>query len=348
MMAGIAAAPATYNALAPAGASVGAATASPASGMGNPYMGAPGGPHLPAHPNAAPNALALATTPTPTTGPAVDYQAQYAKSMAAARGAIAAQMASQLAEIQAAQQAGTTLVNGMSGQYQGIQSGENANLNALAAGADQGAAATGVKSLGSASGITNEIAGAGNMATAFDKGAVPMLQQGVNVNAADARNALAVAALQANEALDSQQAGFAESQAQTQEQERYNTQQNALAWAQSPSNPESPAYKAALTLKGLNPDGTPTAAAVSAQSVSDQQTMLDKSHVTVFTAAQAVHVRQTPMYQYISSRLGSGQKATDLFNQAELNNPGVKLALEVYAYDHGSDPAAITNLQGRK
>lgn len=292
------------------------------------------------HPT-APAAMA----PQAAAGPATDYAQQYAKSMAAARGAIAAQMASQMAEIQAAQSSGQRLASGMTGQYDTIQAGENRSLSQLAHEADAGAGATGIKSLGTAGNETGYIGAAGQQATDFAKSGVPMLQEGINLNASSARNALAVASTQANEQLDEQQAQFQASQAAQQEQERYSTQQNALAWSRSPENPDSPSYKAALTLKGLNPDGTPTDKAM-AQA---EQENLTKQNVTSFTAAQAGHVRNTPMYKYLASQLKGGTSGfSQLFNQQELNDPGVRLAVQVYLYDHGQDPKSIDTLTGRK
>lgn len=338
------------NALATAGsmASAGMGQSSPATVRDpilrvNPNNGAvptPGSPVVPAT-----NALAPVQAPAPDPGAA--YQAQYAKSMAAARGAVAAQMASQMAEINAAQTAGTNMANQMPGQYNALQQGENKSLAGLAANADAGEAKTGIKSLGSATGTTDQIQAAGQMATDFDKGAVPMLQQGVQATAVMNRNALAQAQAAANAQLDEQQASFSQAQANTAEQERFSTAQSNAAWARDPSNPDSPAYKAALTLKGLNPDGTPTQAAQDAASLQSTQDALDKANVTAFTAAQAVHTRQTPMYKYIDSQLSKGATSSQLFNSNELNDPGTKLALQVWEYDHGHDPSAVSGIVGR-
>lgn len=295
------------------------------------------------------NALAPPPVITPgVQGPNADYQAQYAKSMAAARGAISAQMASQLAEIQAAQTAGTNMAGQMPAQYNALQGAEDKSLTGIAASADKGAAATGIKSLGGATGETNMIGGAGGLASAFEAGQAPLLAQGVQATATMNKNALAQAQAAANAQLDEQQASFNESQAAQQEQERYSTQQSDQAWARDPNNPDSPSYKAALTLKGLNPDGTPTQAAQTAAEMESTQAALDKQNVTAFTAAQAVQTRQSPMYKYIDSQLSKGTTSSQLFNNNELNDPGVRLALQVWEYDHGHDPSAVSGLTGRK
>lgn len=338
------------NALAPA--------AAPVPGTQNPFVG-PGGGAAPAddpryrvNPNGAPvstvNALAVPTVTPPAATPGAAYQAQFAKSMAAARGAVSAQMAAQLAEIQAAQAAGGKMAGAMPGQYNALQGAENTSLSGIAADADKGAAATGIKSLGSASGETDMIGKAGGLASAFEAGQAPLLKQGVDATATVNKNALAVAQLQANEQLDQQQAQFDQSQAAQAEQERYNTQQNETQWARDPNNPDSPSYKAALTLKGLNPDGTLTDAATKNAAAQAAQAQLQKDGVTAFTGAQASQVRNNATYRYINDQTGGDPtKLGQVFNRNELNNPGMRLAIQVWLYDNGKNPNLINSIQAR-
>lgn len=338
------------------------ALAAPVPGTANPYVGPGGG--VPTRANAVPpnimageehagtpqNALAMpvATLQPPAVGPSAEYNAQFAKSMAAARGALAAQMANQLAEIQAAQAAGTKMAGAMPGQYNALQGAENKSLAGIAASADKGAAATGIKSLGSAAGETNMIGNAGGLASAFEAGQAPLLAQGVGATAAMNRNALAIAQAQANEQLDEQQASFDAQRAAAADQERFQQQQQELAWSRDPNNPESPSYKAALTLKGLNPDGTLTKEAQANAATQSAQDQLDKDKITAFTGAQAHTVRTGPTYKFIDQATGGDPtKIPMVFNNQELQNPGMKLAIQVWLYDHGINPVTAYPGQGR-
>lgn len=226
------------------------------------------------------------------------YIANFQKSLAASRGAIAAQIAAAMHEIGTNQAAGKADVNAFGASLGQMNADEHTSLNALAGSADKAAAAGGLQSYTSAKGTTNPLGAAGDMATHFAQGAVPLLQQGVNAQAQAQTNVLQQYGMQLNAQLDAELRGFDAQQASDIAQRNFAREQGDTQFGHQ------------LTLAELSQQNQPgTGNPILDEHFRNQQNLLDKGGVDSFTADQVPALRQSPQYAYLKGITDPKQRA---------------------------------------
>lgn len=284
-------------------------------------------------PRNVPSLYGTATT-APAAGPtgveANPYISAFQKSLAASRGAIAAQMAAAMNEINSNAAAGHAMTAQLPGQFSSLNQTEGNNLNALASAADAAMGKGGLASFTPASATTDPLAAAGTMATQFDVGAVPLIQQGVTAQQAAQRNALAIAQAQAEAQLQQQQMQFDQSQAAALQQHQWDRQSQAAQYGQE-QHMANKQQKNALDLTFLKSTATPSGP--EAQHMKAQQTALDKAGVDSFTSDQIPALRSSAQYQFLASITDPNQLQHALDDYARMGHQSV---VDLWNLDHGT------------
>lgn len=240
------------------------------------------------------------------------YIANFQKSLAASRGAIAAQIAAAMHEIGTNEAAGRQEVSAFGENLGQMNADEHSSLNALAAGADKAAAAGGLQSYTSAKGTTNPIGAAGDMATHFAQGAVPLLQQGVGAQAQAQTNALQMYGMQLNAQLDAELRGF-------------DAQQSSdIAGRNFAREQGDTSFQHQMTLQELSQQQSgSTGNPILDQHFKDQQTLLDKGGIDSFTADQVPALRKSPQYSYLKGITDPKQRALAAAQEERLGHKNV-------------------------